>query len=169
MIVDTLSGSGRYDALHPRFKKAFDYAVARMDTLAPGKYAIDGDDLYIVISEGLLRPEQEAPLERTIDTSTYRSRSGFGAKSGSDGVRANGVFCPGANSTKRPILFFSTISLRAMCRCIRGIRRFFPGRRARPADRQRQCPESDPEDPGCVRAGVRYSKRRTIACFFCLR
>ena len=63
MIVDTLSGSGRYDALHPRFKKAFDYAVARMDTLAPGKYAIDGDDLYIVISEGLLRPEQEAPLE----------------------------------------------------------------------------------------------------------
>ena len=58
MIVDTLSGSGRYDALHPRFKKAFDYAVARMDTLAPGKYAIDGDDLYIVISEGLLRPEQ---------------------------------------------------------------------------------------------------------------
>ncbi|MFR5871383.1 MAG: hypothetical protein ACLUEV_06945 [Alistipes sp.] len=36
MIVDTLSGSGRYDALHPQFKKAFDYAVARMDTLAPG-------------------------------------------------------------------------------------------------------------------------------------
>ena len=63
MIVDTLSGSGRYDALHPRVKKAFDYAVARMDTLAPGTYAIDGDDLYIVISEGLLRPEQEAPLE----------------------------------------------------------------------------------------------------------
>ena len=32
-------------------------------TYLPGKYAIDGDDLYIVISEGLLRPEQEAPLE----------------------------------------------------------------------------------------------------------
>ena len=77
MIVDTLSGSGRYDALHPRFKKAFDYAVARMDTLAPGKYAIDGDDLYIVISEGLLRPEQEAPLEahdRYIDGWRPRER-----------------------------------------------------------------------------------------------
>ena len=170
MIVDTLSGSGRYDALHPRFKKAFDYAVARMDTLAPGKYAIDGDDLYIVISEGLLRPEQEAPLEahdRYIDVQIplrVRGEERFGWRPRERCILPRGEFDEAAD-----IVFFDDkpscyVSLHPGEFVV-----FFPGRRARPADRQRQCPESDPEDPGCVRAGVRYSKRRTIACFFCLR
>ncbi len=168
MIVDTLSGSGRYDALHPRFKKAFDYAVARMDTLAPGKYAIDGDDLYIVISEGLLRPEQEGSsrsarsVHRRTDPApgsgrrAVRMASARTVYSAPERIRRSGRYCffddkPSCYVSLHPGEFV-----------------VFSRKTRTPADRQRQCPESDPEDPGCVRAGVRYSKRRTIACFSAL-
>ena len=64
MIFSALSQSSRYAALHPLFPRAFDYMRnPALHTLAPGKYPIAGDDLFVIIEHASGRTRAEAKLE----------------------------------------------------------------------------------------------------------
>lgn len=54
MIIDKLENMGRYEVLHPLFAKAFEF-LKDAGTKPLGKYEIDGDSLYVNISENDLR------------------------------------------------------------------------------------------------------------------
>jgi YhcH/YjgK/YiaL family protein len=64
MVLDTLSSASRYSALHGSFAAAF--AFLRMldpATLEPGKYVIDGENVYASVSLGPGKKESDAQLE----------------------------------------------------------------------------------------------------------
>ena len=64
MIVDMLSGLGDYASSNPRFAKAAAYLqAADLESLAEGRYEIDGSDVFMTIVESALRDEADAPLE----------------------------------------------------------------------------------------------------------
>ncbi|HEY5315145.1 MAG TPA: YhcH/YjgK/YiaL family protein [Pirellulales bacterium] len=64
MILDLLTNSQRYRGLHPGFALAFDF-ISQNDLakLPPGRHAIDGDCLYVGISDELGRGQPAARLE----------------------------------------------------------------------------------------------------------
>lgn len=49
MILDTLDQSSRYEALSPRFKKAFAFLRAMTDDVPVGRHEIDGDDVFALV------------------------------------------------------------------------------------------------------------------------
>lgn len=57
MIADKLKNWRCYASLSPRFEKAFRY-LAELDlmALAPGRYDIDGDQVYMLVQEMDLKP-----------------------------------------------------------------------------------------------------------------
>jgi len=64
MITDKLDQAEKYFALHPAFPVAF--AMLRSDSLAlrqPGKYNVDGDRLYYIVSNGWGKQRADAKLE----------------------------------------------------------------------------------------------------------
>ncbi|MEG1545142.1 MAG: YhcH/YjgK/YiaL family protein [Tannerellaceae bacterium] len=64
MIHDSLNNSQRVEALHPLFKKAFDYIRATDLSKQPdGRIELDGDRLTISLSTIIGKPEQEARIE----------------------------------------------------------------------------------------------------------
>ena len=64
MILDRLSNSGRYTALHPGFARAFEFlSGSEVERLPPGKHAIDGDRLYVMLSHDPGRGREAARLE----------------------------------------------------------------------------------------------------------
>ncbi len=51
MILDHLSRSDKYLAVHPSFKHAFDYLKKTdLRSLKEGRHDIEGDDLYLIIA-----------------------------------------------------------------------------------------------------------------------
>ncbi len=52
MITDNLANAHLYEKMHSGFKKAFDF-LRREDllTLAPGRYEIEGDNVYALVQE----------------------------------------------------------------------------------------------------------------------
>jgi biofilm protein TabA len=64
VILDDLSQSSRYAALHPSFERAFEF-LTRTDlaSLAPGRHAIDGQRLYVSIDHAEGRGRERARLE----------------------------------------------------------------------------------------------------------
>lgn len=64
MILDLLSHAGRYATLHPGFALAFEF-IERTDlaALEPGRHVIDGDRLYVGISDERGRGRSAARLE----------------------------------------------------------------------------------------------------------
>ena len=64
MIFSTLSQSDRYAALHPLFPRAFEY-IRNTDllALAPGRYPIVGDDLFVIVERAPGRTCEAAKLE----------------------------------------------------------------------------------------------------------
>lgn len=52
MIIDRIGNAHLYDALHPQFKRAFEY-VNQIDinTIAAGRYEIDGEAMYALVQE----------------------------------------------------------------------------------------------------------------------
>ena len=52
MIIDRISNAHLYEHLSPRIKRAFDY-LRRTDlaSLSPGRHDIDGDRLYVMLSQ----------------------------------------------------------------------------------------------------------------------
>jgi YhcH/YjgK/YiaL family protein len=52
MILDTIKNKDLYAALSPRIKRAFQYlAETDLSLLAPGRYDIDGSNIYALIQE----------------------------------------------------------------------------------------------------------------------
>jgi len=51
MIIDTLANAGKYYGLHKNFARAFEYILQQdLDSIEPGKYAIDGAELHASVS-----------------------------------------------------------------------------------------------------------------------
>lgn len=69
-LVGRISESKQYEALHPRFAKAFEF-LRRPDlaTLPLGRYEIDGDNMWAMIQEAKLKPFGET--QRTEVHGTY--------------------------------------------------------------------------------------------------
>jgi biofilm protein TabA len=66
MIIDTLSNGHKYYCLHPLLSKGFEYIQRQdLETLEPGNYEIDGDQLRAIVSEkpGKTREESTAKFE----------------------------------------------------------------------------------------------------------
>jgi YhcH/YjgK/YiaL family protein len=64
MIIDSVKGFERYTRLHPLFEKVFEFMRKQgFEELAPGRYEIEGNNLYCNVWEGdgkgmeLPRPE----------------------------------------------------------------------------------------------------------------
>lgn len=64
MILSTLSQSARYAALHPLFARAFEY-IRDTDllALAPGRYPIVGEQLFVIVENIAGRAREAAQLE----------------------------------------------------------------------------------------------------------
>lgn len=64
MILDNLSNYARYENVHPRFKKAFEFLTSNdLVTLATGKYELDGADLVVNVVEVDGKTTEQAKME----------------------------------------------------------------------------------------------------------
>ena len=64
MIFSTLLQSSRYVSLHPLFQQVFDYMrETDLRALAPGRYPIEGEDLFLIIEQVQGRKREQAKLE----------------------------------------------------------------------------------------------------------
>lgn len=64
MIYDALKNADLYRGLGQRFQQAFDYLTGSdLSALAPGRYAIDGDQVYLMIQEAGLKPWEQGRWE----------------------------------------------------------------------------------------------------------
>lgn len=64
MIIDSLTNCKAYEALHPRFAKAFRYLLtADLSKLPDGRNEIDGDEIYLMMNRGALKKPEDAPVE----------------------------------------------------------------------------------------------------------
>lgn len=64
MILDKLQNASRYYPLHPLFEKAFQFLqLTDLTALPIGQQAIEGKDLFAIISEGSGVSEHDAKLE----------------------------------------------------------------------------------------------------------
>lgn len=109
MILDSIQNGARYYALHPRFKEVFDYLrTTDISLLECGRHDIDGDNLYVNVSELELRPLDAAHLEahnRYIDIQVVvEGEEHFGWSERKDCAKPEGAF-----DEERDILFLSDI------------------------------------------------------------
>ncbi|MBA3707636.1 MAG: YhcH/YjgK/YiaL family protein [Planctomycetes bacterium] len=64
MIIDTLAQAARYHHLHPLFPRAFAWCdVAANCTLADGRYALQGEDLFVIVESGRTMPASDKRFE----------------------------------------------------------------------------------------------------------
>ena len=85
MVLDTLTNLPSYNALNSHFAKVCAYLKeAHLSGLPEGRYPIDSDNAYLMISERDLKKPADAALEvhdRYIDIQIVLSgREGFGWK-----------------------------------------------------------------------------------------
>lgn len=64
MIFDSLKNASRYEALHPRLKRAFELIAATDWTaLEPGIHELEGRDIYVNVMQRELKEKADAKLE----------------------------------------------------------------------------------------------------------
>ncbi len=63
MVLDSLTVAEKYYALHPRFQEAFEFIKGQGHKLSPGKYIIDGEELFVSVVKGPLKQKSNAWLE----------------------------------------------------------------------------------------------------------
>lgn len=64
MIFSTLSQSDRYAALHPQFPRVFEFMrTTDLLALAPGRYPIAGEQLFVIVEHVAGRSREAAKLE----------------------------------------------------------------------------------------------------------
>jgi YhcH/YjgK/YiaL family protein len=109
MIIDSLSNGEKYFCCHPLFSKAFEYIQRQnLETLEPGNYEIDGDQLRAIISEkpGKTREESTAKFEchdQHIDIQLcIRGKEQIGWK-----PRRNCTEQRGEYSSEKDVLFYN--------------------------------------------------------------
>ena len=109
MILDSIKNSERYLSLNPRFQKVFDF-LKQHDawTLPVGRNDIDGDELFVNVSELDLKPVEEALLEvhdKYIDIQVvFGGEELFGWSERCDCNKAQGEF-----DASRDVQFFTDI------------------------------------------------------------
>jgi len=107
MILDIMGKADRYLPLHQRFQKAFAFLMRPdLKELAAGRYDIDGELVYALISKGHGRSREEALLEtheRFIDIQlVLAGTDSMGWKPASACIRPAGGYDP-----ERDVRFFS--------------------------------------------------------------
>lgn len=64
MVIDSLQHTDIYERINPLFAQAFEYLKSvDLTKLEVGKINLEGDDLFIIVSESDLRSKEEAKLE----------------------------------------------------------------------------------------------------------
>jgi YhcH/YjgK/YiaL family protein len=64
MIIDKIENINLYKNLSSRLNKAFDYIInTDLKSIEPGKYDIDGENVFALINEYHSKPESEGKLE----------------------------------------------------------------------------------------------------------
>ena len=64
MIIDKIENSHRYKGLNTRIEKAFGYIRnTDLKNIQPGRYEIDGENVFALVSEYKTKSEQEGKLE----------------------------------------------------------------------------------------------------------
>ena len=64
MIIDKTSNSHLYENISERICKSFEYIkITDLNNLPPGKYPIDGENIFALVSEYQTKPESEGKLE----------------------------------------------------------------------------------------------------------
>ncbi len=106
MIVDSLANLDFYGPLNSRFAKALAYLRGvDLKTLPEGKYEIDGDEVYMMISERDLKKKDDAAMEahdRYIDIQVVvDGHEGFGWKYRSECTAPRGEM-----NTVKDIIFY---------------------------------------------------------------
>lgn len=112
MIIDSLKNAALYEGLHPRFARAFDF-VRHNDlvSMKPGRYDIDGDDIFLTLSDSELKLPENAPLEvhdayidiqvvfDGVETYGWLERSHCGKPRGTMDTTKDVLFCDDKPST----------------------------------------------------------------------
>ena len=106
MVLDTLTNLPSYNALNSHFAKVCAYLKeAHLSGLPEGRYPIDGDNAYLMISERDLKKPADAALEvhdRYIDIQIVLSgREGCGWKD-----RSRCAAPRGAMNTEKDVMFY---------------------------------------------------------------
>ncbi len=106
MVLDSFANLGYYAPLNPHFKKVVDYLKKTdLKALPEGRYDIDGDNAFVLISERDLKKPADAALEAHdayIDIQVViTGREGFGWKD-----RALCTAPRGAMDTTKDIIFY---------------------------------------------------------------
>ena len=106
MILDSLANLDFYAPLNGRFAKALAYVRGvDLKALPEGKYVIDGDELYMTVSERDLKTKADAAMEahdRYIDIQVVvEGHEGFGWK-----YRKECTAPRGAMNTEKDIIFY---------------------------------------------------------------
>ncbi len=109
MIVDSLKNSALYYSVNPRLERAFAYLqTVDLETLAPGKYEIDGRDIFLNVVERDLKTREEAKLEVHNDyldvQVVLRGEESFGWSE-----RGNLRYPKEAFNTEKDIQFFDDV------------------------------------------------------------
>lgn len=64
MIIDNIQNAALYESLNPHFKQAFDYLKSLdFSQLEVGRTELDGDNLFVMVSEPSLKTVDAARLE----------------------------------------------------------------------------------------------------------
>ncbi|MDD2799010.1 MAG: YhcH/YjgK/YiaL family protein [Bacteroidales bacterium] len=64
MILESMKNTTRVEKLHPSFKIAFDYIKSNdLMSMSPCKIELDGKNLFIIVSEGVGKTENEVITE----------------------------------------------------------------------------------------------------------
>lgn len=106
MIIDSLDNLEKYSALHPSFPKAISYIKSlNVNDLETGKFELDGENLFVMVSDSELHNPEEVRLEahnKYIDIQVPFSKAEiFGWSPRSTLTKPVGTF-----DTSKDILFF---------------------------------------------------------------
>ena len=64
MIIDILENASLYEEMYPLLRKAFDFLKSGdYKELAPGKYEIEGSDVYAMVQQYETRPLEDGVWE----------------------------------------------------------------------------------------------------------
>lgn len=64
MIIDTLDNAALYQGLERKIRMAFDYlAHTDLSAITPGRYALDGDQVYALVEHYTTRPREQGVWE----------------------------------------------------------------------------------------------------------
>lgn len=64
MVLDTIENSGRFYALHPGFKPAFEYLKSLdLETVSAGRHEIDGARLFMIVDRGIGKGKENTRFE----------------------------------------------------------------------------------------------------------